>query len=403
MKTYLVGGAVRDRLLGLPVRERDYLVVGATPRMLRERGFRQVGRDFPIFLHPESQAEYALARTQRRASDGAGEPRPQAHPGVTLEEDLGRRDLTINAMAETEEGVLIDPYGGQRDLQGRWLRHVSPAFADDPLRVLRVARFMARFAALGFRVAPETLELMRRMTREGALDGLVAERVWKELMGALGCDDPRPFFTSLRACGALARVLPELDRLWGVPQPPRWHPEIDCGEHSLLALKAACERSPATRVRFAALTHDLGKGTTRRESLPSHPGHEGRGARLVANLCQRLRAPRDHRELAQACARYHTHCHRLDELRPSTVLKLLEGLDAFRRPQRLDDFLLVCEADFYGRKGFAGRPYPQAERLRRLYQAARRVEVGELVQRLQGRALGEALHRLRLSAIGQGR
>ena len=416
MQIYLVGGAVRDRLLGLPVRERDYLVVGATPEAMRSRGFRQVGRDFPVFLHPQTHAQYALARSQRDQIAAGMEPRPQAKPEVTLEEDLARRDLTINAMAESEAGELIDPFGGQRDLQQRCLRHVSAAFTEDPVRVLRVARFMARYHTQGFRVAPETVDLMRRMARTGQLDGLVGERVWQELVSALGYANPLPFFTSLRACDALDRVFPELNRLWGVPQPPNWHPEIDCGVHSMMTLQAACALSAAPEVRFAALTHDLGKGTTPAQILPGHHGHEARGARLVESLCARLHAPKRFRQLGVACACYHGLCHRLDELKPSTILKLLSGMDAFRQPVRFAQFLLVCEADYRGRRGFAERPYPQAEKFRRLFEAAQQIDVqtllatradagggpvaaGDAQPRVSGKTIGEALRRARLRAM----
>jgi tRNA nucleotidyltransferase (CCA-adding enzyme) len=367
MQIYLVGGAIRDRLLGRPVQERDYLVVGATPQEMLELGYRQVGRDFPVFLHPQTHEEYALARTDRSAvADG----RPHADPSVTLEEDLARRDLTINAIAESSNGELIDPFGGLTDLRRRLLRHVSPAFAEDPVRVLRVARLKARYADLGFSIAEETWALMRQLVDAGRLDRLVPERVWQELIGALSTAKPQAFFDSLRQCGALARALPEIDGLYGVPQPTRWHPEVDCGVHTLMALGVACELSESPEVRFATLTHDLGKANTPSHILPSHHGHEERGRRLVEGLCERLKAPNRFRELAISCTLYHGYTHRLYELRPKTVVKLLMGLDAFRRPERLRQFLLVCEADYRGRKGFYARPYPQAADLWRLYLAA---------------------------------
>jgi tRNA nucleotidyltransferase (CCA-adding enzyme) len=398
MQTYLVGGAIRDRLLGRPVRERDYVVVGATPAQMLELGYRQVGRDFPVFLHPQSHEEYALARTLR--PDGKHN-RGEAHadPSVTLEEDLARRDLTINALAETTSGELIDPFGGVEDLRRGVLRHISPAFVEDPLRVLRVARFMARYAALGFSVAPETLLLMREMVERGDLDALVAERVWQELTGALGEAEPQAFFNTLRQCGALARVLPEIDGLYGVPQPSRWHPEIDCGVHTLMALTVACELSESVEVRFAVLTHDLGKATTPDHVLPSHYGHEARGERLVDQLCRRLKAPVRFRELAMRCATYHGYTHRLYELRPKTVLKLLSALDAFRRPQRLADFLLVCESDYRGRKGFHERPYPQSGDLWRLYEAASQVTAAADDEGVAGWLRGEAVRRERIRRI----
>lgn len=396
MQSYLVGGAVRDRLLGRPVTEKDYVVVGATPEALHDLGYRQVGRDFPVFLHPQTHEEYALART-RRGEGLAGQV--QADPSVTLEEDLARRDLTINAMALSPSGDLIDPFGGETDLKQRRLRHVSSAFADDPIRVLRVARFMARYADLGFQVADETLGLMRQMAESGQLDGLVAERIWQELVRALAEPDPRPFFETLRRVGALVRLLPELDGLFGVPQPPRWHPEIDCGVHTLMVLKVACEMSDATEVRFAALTHDLGKANTPERILPSHYGHESRGQRRVESLCRRLKAPARYRELASVCALYHGFTHRLYELRAKTVIKLFMGLDAFRRPQRLDQFLLVCEADYRGREGFRHRPYPQSADLRQLFDAAREVRLPTPDNDQQGWLRGEAIRRARVGHI----
>jgi tRNA nucleotidyltransferase (CCA-adding enzyme) len=398
MRIYLVGGAVRDSLLGRPVRERDYVVVGATPEQMLALDYRQVGRDFPVFLHPQTHEEYALARTLR-PSGGDSHGRAHADPSVTLEEDLARRDLTINAIAETSSGRLIDPFGGAEDLRRGVLRHISPDFAEDPVRVLRVARFMARYAPLGFSVAPETLQLLREMAERGDLDALVAERVWQELAGALGEAEPRAFFDTLRQCGALTRVLPEIDGLYGVPQPTRWHPEIDCGVHTLMALTVACELSDSPEVRFAVLTHDLGKATTPARVLPSHYGHEARGERLVEQLCRRLKAPVRFRELALCCAVYHGYTHRLYELRPKTVHKLLAGLDAFRRPQRLRDFLIVCEADYRGRKGFYARPYPQAEDLWRLYEAASRMPADGFAQGVAGWLRGEAVRRARIRCI----
>ena len=398
MQVYLVGGAVRDRLLGHPIRERDYVVVGATVEEMRALGYRQVGRDFPIFLHPETQAEYALARTMRPAP-GVASGQPHADPSVTLEEDLARRDLTINALAETSTGELIDPFGGEQDLRQGLLRHVSPAFAEDPVRVLRVARFMARYRPLGFSVAPETLQLMGEMAKRGVLDALVAERVWKELVGALCESDPLAFFETLRQCGALARLLPEIDALYGVPQPTCWHPEVDCGVHTMMALKVACELSAEPEVRFAVLTHDLGKATTPDSILPSHHGHEGRGERLVESLCNRLKAPVAFRELAMRCAVYHGFTHRLYELKPKTVLKLLTGLDAYRRPVMLQRFLLACEADYRGRQGFHDRPYPQAADLWQLYEASSDVSAAGLATDKPGWWLGEAIRRERIRRI----
>jgi len=394
MQIYLVGGAIRDRLLGRSVVERDFLVVGATPEHMLALGYRQVGKDFPVFLHPDTQEEYALARGPRESRAVSS-----AAADVTLEEDLARRDLTINAMAESADGRLIDPFDGRRDLQQRLLRHVSDAFSEDPLRVLRVARFMARFKDLGFEVAAETQSLMRTMVQRGDLDNLVPERIWQELLGALATPDPVPFFTCLRGCGALQRIIPELDRLWGVPQPETWHPEVDCGVHSMLSLQAACGLSESLEVRFAALTHDLGKGLTPPEWLPGHAGHEERGAELIIDLCRRLRAPNGFRRLAEQSARFHTHCHRLDELRPKTILRTLERLDAFRSPQRFRDFLTVCEADYRGRQGFDKLDYPQAARFLRLFERAARVDTSSLREIPQGSEVGMALHDLRLQAI----
>ena len=402
LKVYRVGGAIRDHLLGLPVEDQDWVVVGATPEEMRARGFREVGRDFPVFLHPETGEEYALARTERKVAPGYHGFTVHAAPEVTLEEDLRRRDLTINAMAETPDGRLIDPYGGYRDLQGRTLRHVSPAFAEDPLRILRVARFAARLAPLGFHVAGETLALMRRMVEAGEVDALVPERVWKETERALGEARPTDFVRTLRDCGALARLFPEIDRLFGVPQSPRHHPEVDTGIHTLMVLDQACRLTTDTRVRFAALVHDLGKGLTPREEWPRHPGHEARGVELIEALCRRLRIPRAYRELACPVARYHTRCHRAAELRPATLLETLQALDALRRPRRLEPFLLACEADARGRRGFEDHPYPQARILRRALAAALTVSPQALVaQGLQGAALGEALRQQRLQAIAR--
>lgn len=379
MDIYLVGGAVRDRLLGRPVTERDYLVVGATPQDLLALGFQQVGRDFPVFLHPETRAEHALARTARRAGRG-GAPVVHADPGVSLREDLARRDLTINALAEDAQGRIIDYFGGLRDLEQRRLRHVSPAFAEDPVRVPRVARFMARYAPLGFQVADETLAFMADMIARGCLDNLVPERVWAETVRALGEAHPTAFLETLRACGALARLFPELERLWGVPQRAEWHPEIDTGAHLLLVVEQARRLSPDPLVVFAALTHDLGKGATPPEEWPRHHGHEERGVALLEGLCQRLRVPVPFRDLARLVARYHGQAHRAEELRPGTALRLLEALDAFRRPERLEAFLLACEADYRGRLGCAERPYPQAERLRTWWRAAAGVRAGPLLR-----------------------
>src|SRR6266702_1185281 len=343
MEVYLVGGAVRDRLLGLPVHERDWVVVGARPEDLEQQGYMPVGREFPVFLHPQTKEEYALARLERKVSPGYRGFTTQFAPDVTLEEDLKRRDLTINAMAQAPSGEISDPYGGQQDLKTRTLRHVSEAFVEDPVRILRRARFAARFADLGFSVAEETLTLMRGMVASGEVDALVPERVWQETERALGESRPDVFFQTLRDCGALAVIFPEIDALYGVPQPPKWHPEVDTGVHVLLAVRTAAQLGASNAVRFAALTHDLGKARTPRERWPSHHGHEAAGVPLIEALCARLKVPNAHRELALLTARHHTLVHRAAELKPATVLTLLENCDAFRRPERFAELLLACE------------------------------------------------------------
>jgi tRNA nucleotidyltransferase (CCA-adding enzyme) len=400
MRVYLVGGAVRDRLLGLPVRERDWVVVGASAQQLEQQGYLAVGREFPVFLHPGTREEYALARRERKVAPGYRGFTTQSSPEVSLEEDLKRRDLTINAMAESETGELIDPYGGRNDLEARLLRHVSEAFVEDPVRILRVARFAARFAPLGFRVADETLELMRRMSASGEAGALVPERVWQETERALGEAHPEVFFSTLRACGALAVIFPEIDALYGVPQPPRWHPEIDTGVHVMLALGYAARAGASTAVRFAVLVHDLGKARTPRERWPSHHGHEESGVPLIEALCARLKVPGAHRELATLAARQHTRVHRALELRAETVLALLEDCDAFRRPERFAELLLACEADARGRAGLESEPYPQAEYLRRSLTAAAAVRLDESESRaLAGPQAGAQIRRRRLVAI----
>jgi len=400
MQVYLVGGAVRDRLLGRPVRERDWVVVGADPSELIARGFTPVGREFPVFLHPETREEYALARLERKIAPGYRGFTTQFSPDVTLEEDLRRRDLTINAIAESESGEIVDPYGGQRDLEARVLRHVSEAFVEDPVRILRVARFAARFAPLGFQVADETMSLMRRMVESGEVDALVPERVWQETERALGEPRPDTFFETLRECGALRVIFPELAALYGVPQPARWHPEIDTGVHVMLALRFAAQAGASTAVRFAVLAHDLGKALTPPERWPSHRGHEEAGVPLIEALCSRLKVPTAHRELAVLTARHHTLVHRAAELRPATVLKLLESVDAFRRPDRFEELLAACEADARGRRGLEDRPYPQADLLRRARAAAAAVTLDEEERRgLAGAAIGERIRRKRLAAI----
>jgi len=400
MQVYLVGGAVRDRLLGRPVNERDWVVVGASPEELERQGFVPVGREFPVFLHPDTHEEHALARLERKVAPGYRGFTTQFSPDVTLAEDLRRRDLTINAMAETPGGDIVDPYGGRRDLEARLLRHVSESFIEDPVRVLRVARFAARYAELGFRVAEETVALMRRMTESGELTALVPERVWQETERALGESRPDVFFETLRECGALQVIFPELAALYGVPQPPRWHPEIDTGVHVMLALRYSAASGAATTVRFAVLMHDLGKALTAPERWPSHRGHEEGGVPVIEALCARLKVPNGFRDLAVLTARHHAVVHRAAELRPSTVLKLLEATDAFRRPDRFEEMLQACEADARGRTGLEAQPYPQRELLRRALAAAAAVTLDETErQGLTGPAIGEKIREKRLAAV----
>jgi tRNA nucleotidyltransferase (CCA-adding enzyme) len=401
MQIYLVGGAVRDELLGLPARERDWVVVGARPEDLLARGFKPVGKDFPVFLHPQTSEEYALARTERKTGPGYRGFETLFSPDVTLEQDLERRDLTINAIAkDPDSGALIDPYNGQRDLRERMLRHVSPAFVEDPVRVLRVARFAARFAPLGFRVAPETVSLMREIAARGELDSLVSERVWQETQRALEMPAPARFFEALREANALPAIFPELHVLFGIPQPERWHPEIDTGVHTLMVLEQAAKLSDDPVVRFAALTHDLGKGTTPANEWPRHIAHEQRGVALVEGLCDRLRIPNAYRELAVLVSRYHLDAHRVAELRDSTLLELLERLDAFRRPDRFEKWVLACEADARGRKGLEDRDYPQADLLRRAREAAASVTLDPAERDgLEGPKIAEKLRQARLAAL----
>ncbi len=399
LEIYLVGGAVRDRLLCLPVDELDYLVVGSTAAEMVRRGFIQVGKDFPVFLHPDTKDEYALARTERKCGLGYHGFQVHAAPEVTLEQDLKRRDLTINALAEDWDGRIIDPFGGLADLRARVLRHVSPAFVEDPVRVLRVARFAARFARLGFGVADETMHLMRDMVRAGEVDALVPERVWQEMAKALAEERPARFFEVLRAVGALARLLPELDRLWGVPQPVEAHPEIDTGVHLMLVVDMAARLCDATEVRFAALCHDLGKGTTPRSDWPHHPGHEERSVVLIEDVCARLRVPKRFCELARLAARYHGLVHRAERLQPGTLLTLFEAVDLFRRPRRLEQLLLACEADYRGRAGYEERTYAQAELVRRCADAARRVDQGAIAAAAEPRQIAASIRHARLAAI----
>ncbi|MCU1793593.1 multifunctional CCA addition/repair protein [Pectobacterium polaris] len=379
MKIYLVGGAVRDSLLGLPVTEKDWVVVGATPENLLAQGYQQVGKDFPVFLHPVSRDEYALARTERKSGKGYTGFVCHAAPDVTLEQDLLRRDLTINAIARTEQGDLIDPYHGRRDLENRVLRHVSDAFSEDPLRVLRVARFAARFAHLGFQIAEETMALMQKMAHEGELAYLTPERVWKETEKALGTSSPDVYFQVLRDCGALAVLFPEIDNLYGVPAPAKWHPEIDTGIHTMMTVAMAARLSPEIDVRFATLCHDLGKGLTPPELWPRHIGHGPAGVKLVEALCQRLRVPNPIRDLAKLVAEYHDLVHTVQVLQPKTLLKLFDAIDVWRKPQRLEQLALTSEADARGRAGFEENPYPQGDYLREAFRVATQVSSADVV------------------------
>ncbi|AUG04651.1 multifunctional CCA addition/repair protein [Pseudomonas sp. 09C 129] len=400
MQIYKVGGAVRDRLLGKPVTDIDWVVVGATAEEMLANGFRPVGSDFPVFLHPKSGEEYALARTERKSGRGYGGFTFHASPEVTLEEDLIRRDLTINAMAEDDHGVLTDPYHGQQDLENRLLRHVSPAFAEDPLRVLRVARFAARYAGLGFRVAPDTLELMRQLSESGELEALTPERSWKEISRALMEDHPQVFIQVLRDCGALKVLLPEVEALFGVPQPTAHHPEIDSGVHTLSVLEQAALYKQPLSVRWACLLHDLGKGLTPQSEWPQHIAHEHKGLKLIKCVNERFKAPRDCQELALLVGQYHTHGHRALELKPSTLAQLLQSFDVYRRPQRFEEFIAACEMDARGRLGLEERAYPQADYLRGAATAARTVAVQPLLEQgFKGPELGEALKRERLKAL----
>jgi tRNA nucleotidyltransferase (CCA-adding enzyme) len=397
METFLVGGSVRDGLLGLPVVDRDWVVVGATPQQMLDLGYRAVGRDFPVFLHPDTHEEYALARTERKSGPGYRGFVVQASPEVTLEEDLARRDLTINAIARDASGALIDPHHGVRDIEARVLRHVSSAFTEDPVRILRLARFAARFA--DFSVAPETMALARSMVDAGEVDALVAERVWQELAKGLGEREPSRMFQVLRECGALARILPEVDRLFGVPQPALHHPEVDTGVHVMMALDLAAREQALLPVRFALLVHDLGKGTTPPAEWPRHIAHEQRGVPLIDALCQRLRVPSECHDLARLVSRFHTDVHRALELRPATVLKVIEGNDAVRRPERFLQVLLACEFDARGRLGLAGRAYPQRPLMEAALEAARSIDAGAIARSSARERIAEAVRQARLAAV----
>ncbi len=402
MQVYLVGGAVRDALLGLPVKERDWVVVGSTRAELERLQYREVGRDFPVFLHPETHEEYALARLERKIAPGYRGFSVEFGPEVTLEEDLARRDLTINAIAQAADGTLIDPHGGRSDLAARRLRHVAEAFVEDPVRILRVARFAARFAPLGFSVAPETRALMQCMVERHEADALVPERVWQETEKALREPGASTFFQVLRDCGALKVIFPELDALFGVPQPAQWHPEIDTGVHTLMVLDQAAALSDDPRLRFAALVHDLGKGTTPRADWPGHRGHEERSVALIETLAARLKVPADYRELALIVARHHGNVHRAFELRPKTLLEFMERADAFRRPERFAQALLACEADARGRTGLEEKPYPQRAYVLAARDAAAAVKpTSEDIATHAGAKIAELIHARRVRAIAE--
>jgi tRNA nucleotidyltransferase (CCA-adding enzyme) len=402
MQIYLVGGAVRDRQLRIPVKERDWVVVGAKENELENLGYRRVGRSFPVYLHPESGEEYALARTETKTGPGYHGFDVDTNANVTLEEDLGRRDLTVNAMAEDTNGHIVDPYGGHKDLQNGLLRHVSDAFREDPVRILRVARFAARFANRGFRVAHETIGLMREMVAAGEADALIPERVWRETESALAESHPEVFFEIMREVGALAVVYPEIEALFGVPQPARWHPEIDTGIHVLMALRQAVLLSASAEARFAVLVHDLGKGATPRAEWPNHHGHEERGVKMIVSLCERLGIPNRYRDLAIPVARYHGQCHRIRELRPKTVLGILEAADAFRRPERFPEFMIACESDARGRLGLEDQPYDQAVLLKNALDAASKVTAAPFMQEgMEANKIGDAIRRARINAIRQ--
>ncbi|WP_295626796.1 multifunctional CCA addition/repair protein [uncultured Nitrosomonas sp.] len=380
MKTYLVGGSVRDELLGLPVEDHDYVVVGASPEEMERLGYRPVGKDFPVFLHPQTNEQYALARTERKISLGYKGFEVFTSPQVTLQEDLARRDLTINSIAKDTDGNIIDPFNGVADLEAGILRHISPAFAEDPVRILRAARFAARF---GFRIAPETMMLMNNMVHNGEVDALVPERVWQELARGLMERNPSRMFYILKECGALARIIPEVNVLFGVPQPVHAHPEIDTGVHIMMVIDYAAAQNYSLPVRFAALTHDLGKGTTSPVEWPRHIGHEARSIELTKNLCERIRVPKESRDLALLVARYHGDVHRAEELKPSTMANMLQAVDAYRKPGRFEEFLQACACDFHGRPGYTIRPYVQADRFRKAYLAAKKVDAGAIAAELR--------------------
>ncbi|GAA4358139.1 multifunctional CCA addition/repair protein [Kangiella marina] len=400
MDIYLVGGAVRDKLLGLTVVDHDYVVVGSSPAQMKQQGFKEVGKDFPVFLHPETGDEYALARTERKSGRGYKGFDVDFSSDITLEQDLERRDLTINAIAQDETGTLFDPYQGQEDLNNKVLRHISPAFAEDPLRVLRVARFAARFHHLGFSVAPETLSLMTELSNQGELEYLTAERVWVETHKALSTKSPQVYFEVLRECGALKVLFPEIDQLWGIPNPEKWHPEIDTGVHTMMVLEQAARKTEDVCVRFAAAVHDLGKGVTPKDQWPQHRGHEEAGVPLIKNLCRRIKAPKDYENLAVHVSRFHLHSHKMFELRAKTVHKVLKSIGAYKKEAILEQFSLACEADFNGRLGLEDKPYPQKALLHQCYTASNKIDAQPLIERgYEGAKLGDAIERERIRRI----
>lgn len=400
MKVYRVGGAIRDELLGLPIKDRDWVVTGSTPEAMIEQGYKPIGKDFPVFLHPTSKQEFALARTERKVARGYAGFNFNTDPKITIEQDLARRDLTINAIAQDNKGHLIDPFNGQQDIENRVLRHVSDAFVEDPVRVLRVARFAARFAELGFSIATETLELMHQIATSGELDALVPERVWSEMDKALSEQDPQVFFTSLRDCGVLKILFPEIDNLFGVPQPEKHHPEVDTGVHVMMCLKKSAELGYVNEVRFAVLCHDLGKANTPVDILPSHHGHEQRGVKLTRSLCKKWRVPKTCCELALMTCEYHTHIHRAYELHPSTLLKLFMKTDTFRRPERFRKMTQACIADARGRTNFENDPYPQADYANNLVEKLNALDLSPVIQLdIKGEKLAQAIYKYRLQYL----
>ncbi|WP_286262827.1 multifunctional CCA addition/repair protein [Thalassotalea atypica] len=400
LDTYLVGGAVRDKLLNREVTEQDFLVIGATAAQMLSLGFTPVGKDFPVFLHPKTKDEYALARTERKQGQGYTGFVCYAEPDVTIEQDLLRRDLTVNAMAQDKDGNIIDPYNGQQDLSDRILRHVSDAFEEDPLRVLRVARFAARYYQYGFSIASETLELMSKISNSGELATISAERIWKEMQRSLTEPNPEVFFEVLRQCQALEKIWPSLDALWDVPNPAKWHPEICTGVHTMMVLKSAVEKSGATTIRFAALCHDLGKGLTPQERLPSHPGHEKAGLDLVEQICNQLKVPNQYKSLALKACEYHLHCHKAFELKATTILRMFNQLDVWRKVDEFEDFLVVCHADFNGRLGNEKAPYPQREFLSEISGACRKIQARPFVEQgFKGKDIKLQIEQARLAKI----